>query len=153
MLTALGSGPRYMIRVTHFCTLRESKNLRPCENRTRLCDKNKIRYLGPLPTTSRCHDTAHTEPSSSGCHQGWRVGKIQLVLRQRGDFAFVLLNCVLLIVPSLKHVPMLSVAVSFETAEDRRRLHSELLGLSCRWQFDRSESQFLAHFTGSVSVV
>ena len=31
----VGSGPRYMICVTHFCTLRESKNLRPCENRVR----------------------------------------------------------------------------------------------------------------------
>ena len=29
------SGPRYMVCVTHFCTLRESKTLRPCENRTR----------------------------------------------------------------------------------------------------------------------
>ena len=28
----LGSGPRYMIYVTLFCMLRESKNLRPCEN-------------------------------------------------------------------------------------------------------------------------
>ena len=28
----LGSGPRYMMCVTHFCTLRESKNLRPCDN-------------------------------------------------------------------------------------------------------------------------
>ena len=31
----LGNGPRYMICVTHFCTLRELKNLRPCENRVR----------------------------------------------------------------------------------------------------------------------
>ena len=33
----VGSGPRYMICVTHFCTLRESKNLRRCENCA--CDK------------------------------------------------------------------------------------------------------------------
>ena len=33
---ALGSGPRYMIRVTlFFCTLRESENSRTCENCTR----------------------------------------------------------------------------------------------------------------------
>ena len=31
----LGSGPRYMIRVTLFCTLRESENTRTCENCTR----------------------------------------------------------------------------------------------------------------------
>ena len=35
----LGSGPRYMISVTLFCTLLESKNLRPCENHTTFaCD-------------------------------------------------------------------------------------------------------------------
>ena len=33
--SALGSGPRYMIWITLFCTLRQSKNLRPCENRVR----------------------------------------------------------------------------------------------------------------------
>ena len=31
---ALGSGPRYIIRVTLFCTLRESENTRTCENCT-----------------------------------------------------------------------------------------------------------------------
>ena len=31
----LGSGPRYMICVTLFCTLRESENTRTCENCTR----------------------------------------------------------------------------------------------------------------------
>ena len=29
----IGSGPRYMICVTHFCTLSKSKNQWPCENR------------------------------------------------------------------------------------------------------------------------
>ena len=43
MLCSLGSGPRYMIRVTLFCTLRESENTRTCEN----CTRNM--YLGPLP--------------------------------------------------------------------------------------------------------
>ena len=39
MRLALGSGPRYMICVTFFCTLRESQNTRPCENSTRnTCD-------------------------------------------------------------------------------------------------------------------
>ena len=33
LATRLGSGPRYMIHITLFCTLRESKNLLPCENR------------------------------------------------------------------------------------------------------------------------
>ena len=32
--SALGSGPRYMICVTLFCTLSESENTRTCENRT-----------------------------------------------------------------------------------------------------------------------
>ena len=32
----LGSGPRYMICVTLFCTLRESENTRTCQNCTRL---------------------------------------------------------------------------------------------------------------------
>ena len=30
--SALGSGPRYMICVTLFCTLSESENTRTCEN-------------------------------------------------------------------------------------------------------------------------
>ena len=34
-LWSLGSGPRYMICVTLFCTLRESENTRTCENCTR----------------------------------------------------------------------------------------------------------------------
>ena len=66
---ALGSGLRYMICVTHYCTLRESENLLPCKNSIgdarivcysrmavgfftcatcKNCDK--IWYLGPLPT-------------------------------------------------------------------------------------------------------
>ena len=37
--SALGSGPRYMICVTLFCTLSESENTRTCENYTRFaCD-------------------------------------------------------------------------------------------------------------------
>ena len=76
----VGSGPRYMICVTLFCTLRESENTRTCENCTRnhghariarvlrailscpcafwlaqgakTCDK--IWYLGPLPSSAYC---------------------------------------------------------------------------------------------------
>ena len=36
----LGSSPRFMICVTHFYTLRESKNTETCENRTRNACKN-----------------------------------------------------------------------------------------------------------------
>ena len=36
---AVGSGPRYMIRGTLFCTLRESENTRTCENCTRFVQK------------------------------------------------------------------------------------------------------------------
>ena len=36
---SIGSGPKYMICVTLFCTLRESENTQTCENRTRFaCD-------------------------------------------------------------------------------------------------------------------
>ena len=52
-LAPIGSGPRYMIRVTLFCTLRESENTRTCENCTRNAQRaktcDKILYLGPLP--------------------------------------------------------------------------------------------------------
>ena len=40
---AVGSGQRYMICVTHFCTLHESNNTRPCENHisfTRPCENH-----------------------------------------------------------------------------------------------------------------
>ena len=47
---ALAPAKLEMICVTHFCTLRKSKNLLPCENptqRAKTCDK--IWYLRPLP--------------------------------------------------------------------------------------------------------
>ena len=45
----LGSGPRYMIRVARFCTLRESENTRTCENCTR-CENCR---LGAAATDQR----------------------------------------------------------------------------------------------------
>ena len=55
----LGSGPRYMICVTLFCTLRESKNLRPFENRVRF--SHGRRFFG-----SRSVQTRATKSDASG---------------------------------------------------------------------------------------
>ena len=46
---ALGSGPTYMICLTFFCTLREPKSSRTCENRTRN-EKNVRQNLIPRAT-------------------------------------------------------------------------------------------------------
>ena len=50
---ALGSGPRYMICVTLFCTLRESENTWTCENRKRFaCDSRKVQNSATKSDTS-----------------------------------------------------------------------------------------------------
>ena len=58
----LGSGPRYTICVTLFCTLRESKNLRPRENRTRFSKTITQKRATNSDTSGHCLLTSPLKP-------------------------------------------------------------------------------------------
>ena len=81
MRLALGSGPRYMICVTLFCTLRESQNTRPCENSTRnacdsriaLCFGNACDFrIWPCVFSRNMQKFATKSDASGHCLVSWR---------------------------------------------------------------------------------